>query len=169
MYQQSLFESPADRSQTMTVPDDARLIILLDLNYTLVANSELKKSQRAAYDQKILSETYREWLIDLVRPHYVILATVRKSRYQVQTLERIRQQTGWQPHEAYFSNQESYDGGVVKRWYLERYIFPQHGRDARYYAIESANSTKRMYTHFGIPAISVNPKQPWDKLPPLRI
>ena len=71
-----------------------RLVILLDLNYTLVGNSPLKKRQRMSYAAKISHETYRPWLIELVRGHTVLLCTVRHQRYEAATLQRIGETTG---------------------------------------------------------------------------
>ena len=146
---------------------DKNLVILLDLNYTLVGNSPLKKKQGGlSYAAKIRTETYRPWLIELVRGHTVLLCTVRHQDYEVLTLERIRQETGWLPEGSYFNPvPKLWDGGIVKARYLER-IFPLFGHpDERpYFAIESANSTKAMYKRHQIASVSVKNQQ-WTSLP----
>jgi hypothetical protein len=76
-------------------------IILLDLNYTLVGNSENKK---APFIRQIEQEEYRRDLIDLVRPHFVVLITARPDKYRTITLNHIKTQTNWQPQEAIFNN-----------------------------------------------------------------
>ena len=81
--------------------NDPSLIILLDLNYTLVANSKLKEKTKAPYSDKILQETYRLELIELIKGHTVLLCTVRKEMYRDLTLRTIAQKCdGWQPHGA---------------------------------------------------------------------
>ncbi|MFW5883824.1 MAG: hypothetical protein ACOCVG_05590, partial [Verrucomicrobiota bacterium] len=78
------------------------MIYLLDLNYTLVANSPPRGERPLRpFTRQIEKETYRHWLIDLLQPHEVILITARPSRYKEPTLARIADQTGWQPMDAY--------------------------------------------------------------------
>lgn len=148
--------------------NDPGLIILLDLNYTLVANSELKKRSRAPYPNKILQETYRLDLIDLIKGHTVLLCTVRKEVYRDITLRTIaRKCAGWQPHEAYFNPTDSWHGDIVKAEYLETLIFPKWGKPdkQRYYAIESATRTRGMYKRFGIPSDPAGKQMTWARLP----
>ena len=52
------------------------LVVLLDLNYTLVQNSTENRYTRP-YKNKIRHEIYREWLIRLIEDYYVILITAR--------------------------------------------------------------------------------------------
>lgn len=142
-------------------------IILLDLNFTLVSDSELKDTQKGSFAQKIALENYRQWLVDLIRPYTVLLCTVRPIRHQAQTLARIAALTGWQPQEAYFNSTGNWRGYIVKAAYLEQHIFPKHGTpDAQpYYAIESSVYTKRMYIERGIPAKSILQGEVWTALP----
>lgn len=144
-----------------------KTIILLDLNYTLVANSYLKRQQgQMSYDNKIRQETYRPWLIELIRPYKVLLCTVRHERYRDLTLGRIFDLTGWKPDEAYFNPTDNYHGGTVKRIYLETHIFPKYGKPdtQTYFAVESAKETKAMYQQLGIASASVT-NTPWASLP----
>jgi hypothetical protein len=48
------------------------MILLLDLNYTLVENSDDK---RRPFIKQIEAEQYRRWLVELIRPHHVIMMT----------------------------------------------------------------------------------------------
>ena len=131
-------------------------VILLDLNYTLVANSELKRRQAGSYAEKIGAETYRAWLVEMMRGYTVALCTVRHVRYEVQTLERLLLQTGWRPDMALFNpDPNEHRGEVVKRAYLQDQLFPRFGfPDAQpYLAIESATATRAMYESFGILAV----------------
>lgn len=134
----------------------AETVILLDLNYTLVANSALKRMQGGSYADKIRQEEYRDWLVEMVRGYAVALCTVRHVRYEEQTLERILLQTGWRPALALFNpDPDEYRGQIVKRVYLEDVLFPRFGRpeEQPYLAIESAAETRAMYQSYGILAV----------------
>lgn len=131
-------------------------VILLDLNYTLVANSASKRQQTGSYADKIRQENYRGWLVEAVRGYWVALCTVRHVRYEEQTLERILLQTGWRPELALFNPYpDEQRGQIVKRMYLDDVLFPRFGRpDAQpYLAIESAAETRAMYESLGILAV----------------
>ena len=148
--------------------NDPSLIILLDLNYTLVANSKLKQKSRAPYRDKILQETYRLDLVELIKGHTVLLCTVRKEEHREITLRTIAQKcAGWQPHEAYFNSTDSWHGDIVKSEYLEKLIFPKYGPPDKqqYYAIESATRARGMYKRFGIASDSVGKQMTWTRLP----
>ena len=164
MKQQSLF--PNDEIPSFPF-DDKSLVILLDLNYTLVGNSFLKKQQRnMSYAAKITHEKYRQWLVDLVKGHTVLLCTVRHVSYEIQTLQQIKDQTGWLPDASYFNpERDLWDGGIVKGRYMEQ-IIPSYGlpQERPYFAIESANSTKAMYRRHTISSVSVG-NQVWERLP----
>ena len=163
MKQEPLFP---DEDRPLFPFEDKSLVILLDLNYTLVSNSYLKKQQRMSYAAKITHEKYRQWLLDLVKGHTVLLCTVRHQRYQVQTLQNIKEETGWLPAASYFNpDPDTWDGGIVKGLYME-HIFSIYGTPQQrpYFAIESANSTKAMYRKHKICAASVR-NQVWDRLP----
>lgn len=130
------------------------IIILLDLNYTLVADSWRKRKSGGPYASLIPQETYRRWLIELVDPYYVILVTVRSHRYERITLATLENKTGWQPDAWYFNpTPPQYRGDIIKRRYLRRHILPRHGhpRQRPYFAIESLIDARRMYLReFGI-------------------
>ena len=138
----------------MALPTDA--IILLDLNYTLVANSWLKRKEPGPYLWQIGRETYRRWLIDLISSHTVLLVTVRGQEFRQPTLSHLQDLTGWQPDAAYFNPTPAiFRGDIVKRAYLLEHILPHYGYPAQrpYFAIESNAPARRMYqTDFNIPA-----------------
>ena len=164
--QAQLFDS--EEGLDLEPVNDPSLIILLDLNYTLVANSELNKRSRVPYQDKILQETYRLELIELIKGHTVLLCTVRKEMYRDITLRTIAGKcAGWQPHEAYFNPTDTWHGDIVKAEYLERLIFPKYGLpdEQQYYAIESATRTRGMYKRYGIPADPVGKRMKWTRLP----
>jgi len=131
-----------------------KVIFLLDLNYTLVGNSKDIKNVRP-YDKKINQETYRDWLIDLIKDYYVILITARPDKHKEVTLlsfdEKIPE---WRPNEMYFQ-EEGDTPPIAKEKLLKKYIFPKHGDNANYFAIESNPATKSMYKKYNIPGVSV--------------
>lgn len=140
------------------------MIILLDLNYTLVANSPKRGTAPPPMAVRLRTERYRQWLVELVRPHHVILITARPSRWREATLERIHQTTGWRPQEAFFAECGSGGPPGIKRRILRAHVFPRHGRDATYLAIESNPRTRAMYARCDIFAVPVG-NRPWKLLP----
>ena len=140
------------------------MIILLDLNYTLVANSQKRGTTPPPMDVRLRTERYRQWLVELVRPHHVILITARPDRWRQQTLERIHQTTGWRPQEAFFAERGPGGPPGIKQRILMAQVFPRHGRDAGFLAIESNPRTRAMYARHGILAVPVG-SQRWKQLP----
>jgi hypothetical protein len=136
------------------------MIILLDLNYTLVENSLDKKRP---FTKQIEQELYRKWLVNLVAPHHTILMTARPDMHRDQTLHSISTKTGWQPQEAHF-NKYAKPPHEAKRIMLERLVFPKHGR-TEYLAIESNPRTHAMYAEYNIPSIKINEDEIWKTLP----
>lgn len=132
-----------------------RPIILLDLNYTLAANSQ-QVMKGSNYNVGV--EQYRPWLRDVIADHHVILIMVRPQGYKQETLARIKAQLNWQPDEAYF-NEWGYRAPQAKQTVLEQYVFPKHGRDAWYLAIESNDQTAAMYRDYGIERYRANDVQ----------
>lgn len=123
------------------------MIVLLDLNFTLVANSE---HYREPFARRIRDERYRHWLVTAIRPHHVILITARPIRHRSVTLARILAQTGWAPNEDYFNPGPLPPPRAKERALIER-IIPQHGPPApTWLAIESNPRTAAMYARHGI-------------------
>jgi hypothetical protein len=124
-------------------------ILLLDLNYTLAANSSEVISKGRFYN--VAAERYNAWLRDLIAGHYVILITVRPVEYRKQTLDRIWNELRWQPDEAFF-NEWALNAPKCKELVLNKYVFPKHGQPDRtwYLAIESNDETARMYASYAI-------------------
>ena len=131
------------------------MIILLDLNYTLVANSPKRGTTPPPMAVRLRTERYRQWLVELVCPHHVILITARPNRWREPTLARILELTRWIPQEAFFA--ESGPGGPpgIKQRILMAHVFPRHGHHAAYFAIESNPRTRAMYVRHGIEAVPV--------------
>jgi hypothetical protein len=132
------------------------MIILLDLNYTLVANSPKHGTTPPRMELRLKDERYRQWLVELVRPHTVVLITARPVTWMIKTLERIEQETGWRPQDASFAPKGWWNPPAIKEHLLQRNVFPQWGRDSKYLAIESNPRTRAMYAKLGISSLWVN-------------
>ena len=129
---------------------------LLDLNQTLVDRGKDAPRIRP-FELQIECETYRQWLVELLRNEYVILMTARPHKYKWATLERIEVLTNWQPQEAYFGEIRSYPH-VKKEQLLRRYVLPKYS-PSELFGIESNPKTRAMYSNYGIasaPAIDEN-------------
>jgi len=131
------------------------MIILLDLNYTLVANSPKHGTTPPRMELRLRDERYRQWLVELVRPHTVILISARPETWMIKTLDRIEQETGWTPDDACFAPRGWWNPPAIKERLLETAVFPVHGRDAKYLAIESNPRTREMYAKFNVPCLWV--------------
>ena len=131
------------------------MIILLDLNYTLVANSSKHGTTPERMEKRLAGERYRQWLVELVRPHTVILISARPDRWLQATLVSIEQNTGWRPDAACFAPMGWWNPPAIKEHLLHRDIFPQWGRNSKYLAIESNPRSRAMYAMFNIPCFWV--------------
>lgn len=125
------------------------MIYLLDLNYTLVDKGKDAPRIRPM-ELQIELETYRQWLIDMLKGKYVILTTARMQKYEIFTLNRIYTKTNWLPNESFFSIFRHLPH-IKKEWILKWRIFPKHGNNPeQFFAIESNPKTRAMYTKYGI-------------------
>ncbi|MFA6109796.1 MAG: hypothetical protein WDA75_13605 [Candidatus Latescibacterota bacterium] len=127
-----------------------KTIILLDLNYTLVSNSEKKK---APFIKQIEGEEYRKELIELVRPHTVLLITARPIKYEVSTIESLRTKTGWTPQFTAF-NKYNLAPHLFKKKIVTEQIQIKF-QDVVLIAIESNPKTIAEYKKLGILCLSV--------------
>jgi hypothetical protein len=131
------------------------MIILLDLNYTLVANNPARGTTPPRMELRLRDERYRQWLVELVRPHTVVLITARPATWTLKTLDRIEEETGWRPDDACFAPKGWWNPPAIKEHLLKKEVFPIHGKDARYIAIESNPRSREMYARFEIPCFWV--------------
>ena len=135
------------RLDKLEIPKDK--IILLDLNYTLIANS--KEIKYMALDEKIKNQKYESELIDLIKDNYVILITASPYKRSHKILRDIKEKTGFVVDESFwnFGRQPP----VLKKYWVETEVIPRHGADMdKYLAIESNPATRRMYKKLGIEA-----------------
>lgn len=129
---------------------------LLDLNQTLV-DREKDAPRIRPFELQIERETYRQWLVEILRDSYVILITARPVKYRQMTLERILAFTNWQPREAYFAEIKTLPH-LKKEHLLRKYILPRF-KPNELFGIESNPKTRAIYSNYGIasaPAIDEN-------------
>lgn len=134
-----------------------KIIVLLDLNYTLVANSHRKRSP---FDKQIEGEQYRRWLLKLLGPeHFVLLVTARPKKYEAHTLASLWEKEGWKPAASYFNDGRyrpaQFKERVVKYLLAERSL-QQWIDNGRVVAIESNPNTRQMYATYGIPCMQIS-------------
>lgn len=131
-------------------------IILLDLNYTLVANQRQARMIRP-FSARLKAEEYRKDLIEVIKDNRVVIITARPSYQGSQTMENILRKTDLRPEEAYF-NDLNLDPPSIKESILKRFVFPKYGNDGKqFFAVESNPRTRAMYARYGIPA------EPYDR------
>ncbi len=136
------------REDKLEIPKDK--IILLDLNYTLIANS--KEIKYMPLIKKIENQKYETDLINLIKSNYVILITASPYKRSYKILRDIKEKTGFEPDESFwnFGNRQP---PTLKKYWMENEVIPQHGDDGdKYLAIESNPATRRMYKKLGIEA-----------------
>ncbi len=141
-------------------------IILLDLNYTLVANSrELGKPFLPGYP--VERETYRQWLVELLRPYRVELITARPTFLEERTRANIAKACkGWVPAGWHFNPVRFLRAPDWKQRVLVERIFPAYGSDpTRFLALESNQDTRAMYARHQIAAVPVPTDHAWSALP----
>jgi len=124
-------------------------VFLLDLNYTLVSNSETKIKP---FSEQILNEKYRLDLINVLKEEYVIIVTSRKNKYKQETLAQLRKKTGWNPRLAYF-NDLNLSSPAFKERILNEHIFSNYQPESLI-AIESNPNTRAMYKRNKIKALT---------------
>ena len=120
-------------------------IILLDLNYTLVGNSNRMSFPHTT--EKIEAETYRQDLVRAIKDKYVIILTARGEKWKDLTLHNISKLTGWTPNETYFTQpQDRFKKIEVRKSMMLDQVMDEHGQDASLYlAIESNPKSRAMF------------------------
>lgn len=135
-------------------------IILLDLNYTLVSNRDQIKSLKTDLEE----ETYRQWLVEMIRSRYVALVTARPIMYQYRTLANIKKKMGWAPQEHYFNI--GFTPPDFKEMVLhERILVNDRFTPDQCLAIESNPKTRAMYHCWGVRTIHVIEGIQWIQPP----
>lgn len=143
-------------------------IVLMDLNVALSSN--FQEMRNYGFEDFVKNhEKYRKWMVELLRPEFVILITARNIKWAIPTLKRIADETEWQPDVALF-NDTGYDGQdapMIKHHQLINHVFKNYGDDPSiYHAIESNSSTRSMYRKHGIDVHDCcHGRDRWYKLP----
>lgn len=140
-------EKETQRDEKLKIPKDK--IILLDLNYTLIANSWAIRNDKLP--QKIYNRKYEHELVELIKDNYVILITASPYYTSFDSLKHIEENTDLKIDESYWNfGRRPHE---VKHYWMKRAVLPTHGDDtSKYLAIESNKLTRAMYKRLGIEA-----------------
>lgn len=127
-------------------------VILLDLNFTLVANSDRKRSP---FIRQIEGEIYRPDLIRALDGHHVILITARPAKYRVPTLHSIESKTGWHPDEAIFNDTGERPADFKRRVLRDQLLLRYE--PGQLLGVESNPKTRAAYKALGVASVT------WDQ------
>ncbi len=144
--------------------DPMKRVWLLDLNFTLVENSDRRTSP---FSRQIEEEVYARWLIDLlVRDGSpVVLITARPVRYREATRKSILRKAGWEPDMLLF-NDRGLPPPRLKPILVRQFAYPVYGADpALYFGLESNPATRKAYEDMGIHSAPVPKEGQWKTLP----
>lgn len=125
------------------------MIILLDLNYTLVANSDSKVKP---FSRQVVEETYRIDLIQALSNETVILVTARPEKYRKVTLKSLWIKTKWRPRAAYFN-----DLNLSPPFFKERVLLDHLMKNyspKQMLAVESNPKTRAMYSRYKVKSMT---------------
>lgn len=140
-------ETEIVKDEKLEIPKDK--IILLDLNYTLIANSW--DIRRDRLPEKIYNRKYEHDLIELIKDNYVILITASPYYTSFDSLKHIEENTTLKVDESYWNFGKR--PPALKKYWMEKAVLPTHGDDPdKYLAIESNKNTRAMYEKLGIEA-----------------
>lgn len=143
-------------------------IVLMDLNVALSSN--FGSMYQYGFEDFVKNhEKYRQWMVELLRPEFVILITARNIKWAIPTLKRIADETQWQPNVALF-NDTGYDGQdapKIKEHQMLNHVFESYGTDPSiYHAIDSNSGTRAMYRRLGLTSVHDAARRGrWTKLP----
>jgi hypothetical protein len=144
-------------------------IVLMDLNVALSSNfGEMRNYGFLDFVEN--HEKYHKWMVELLRPEFVILITARNIKWAIPTLKRISDETDWQPNKALFNDTgiDGQDAPAIKEWQMVNRVFKKYGDDTSiYHAIESNRNTRAMYASLGIESVHdcARGKNRWFRLP----
>jgi hypothetical protein len=142
-------------------------IVLMDLNVALSSNfKDMKRHSMETFVKEV--EEYRTWMVDLLRPEYVVLITARNIKWGIPTMKRIWTTQKWLPNEALFNDTDisGSEAPLIKKHQLIHKVMPRHGDNMNiYYAIESNPRTREMYSSMGVKVFDCEREGQWDNLP----
>ena len=131
------------------LPIPKNKIILLDLNYTLIANSWPIRYEK--YPEKINKREYEHELINLIKDNYIILITASPYYTSFDSLKHIKENTDLKIAESFWNfGKRPHE---LKKYWMKKAVLPTHGDNPdKYLAIESNETTRAMYKKLGIEA-----------------
>jgi hypothetical protein len=129
----------------MTRPE----IILLDLNYTLIADQMTSRYIRPI-EERVEREQYRMDLVEALAGYRVFMLTARPERQKVATLAAIGRRIPQLVLERAYFNTHDEQPPDAKRRMLKTFILPDGIDPATCFAIESNPLTRKMYGANGI-------------------
>lgn len=124
-------------------------VILLDLNYTLIANQQVSRNVRPI-ERRVEAETYRMDLVEALAGYRVFMLTARPDHQKAATLAAIGRRIPQLVLERAYFNTHDEQPPAAKRRMLETYILPDGIDPATCLAIESNPLTRKMYASFGV-------------------
>jgi len=128
------------------------MIVLLDYQFTLCHNS--KTLPWPPTKETVPREEYRDWLWQALKPHRVVLVTVRWNDLKEMTLQNIREKCPGFKLEGALFNFWRLPAPESKRRNVLTHVIPKYGPvGGQYLAIESNRDTREMYAQLGIPAV----------------
>jgi hypothetical protein len=134
----------------MTPPSPRRPeIILLDLNYTLIADQMTSRCIRPI-EERVEREQYRMDLVDALVGYRVFMLTARPERQKAATLAAISRRIPQLILERAYFNTHDEQPPDAKRRMLTTRILPEGIDPATCFAIESNPLTRKMYAVHGI-------------------
>ena len=128
---------------------DRPAVVLLDLNYTLIADQQVSKYLRPI-ERRVELEQYRLDLVEALAGYRVILLTARPERQKAATLAAIARRIPQLDLEAAYFNTHDEQPPDAKRRMLKTFILPDGIRPEACFAIESNPKTRQMYAVNGI-------------------
>ena len=119
-------------------------VILLDLNYTLIANQQVSRNVRPI-ERRVEAETYRMDLVEALAGYRVFMLTARPERQKAATLGAIGRRIPQLVIERAYFNTHDEIPPDAKRRMLNTFILPEID-PAVCFAVESNPRTRAMYS-----------------------
>ena len=133
----------------MTRPE----IILLDLNYTLIADQQVSRYVRPI-ELRVEQEQFRMDLVDTLAGYRVFMLTARPERQKAATLAAIYRRIPQLVLERAYFNTHDEQPTDAKRRMLRTFMLLDGIDPATCFAIESNPLTRKMYKGLGVAAAS---------------
>ena len=129
----------------MTRPE----IILLDLNYTLIADQQVSRYIRPI-ELRVEQEQFRMDLVDTLAGYRVFMLTARPERQKAATLAAIGRRIPQLVLERAYFNTHDEQPPDAKLRMMREFILPDGIKPETCFAIESNPKTRIMYSRLGV-------------------